>query len=246
MSARLADKRAFITGGANGIGRAGVRRFTAEGAKVAFCDIAHDLGKALADETGATFYKCDVADETAVKSTMQQATEMLGGLDVLYNNAGGGNPRDGKVTDLPLDEFWRTIKVDLFGTFLFCRFGLPAMRASGGGSVINTTSIRALVGTAGADAYTSAKGGVLALTRTLALQWAPDIRVNAVAPGMILTDRVVGMIQGPVQDNPFAHRHLLGMGKAEDIADVALFLASDDSRLMTGAIIPVESGMSAT
>lgn len=244
---RLDGKRALITGGAVGIGRAAVRRFVAEGAKVAFCDIRQAEGETTAAETGASFIACDVSDEAAVAASVQQAAAALGGLDVLYNNAGGGNPRDGKVTELPLDEFWRTIKVDLLGTFLFCRFGLPVLAAGGGGSVINTTSIRALVGTAGADAYTAAKGGVLALTRALALQWAAKhIRVNAIAPGMILTDRVVGMIQGPVESNPFAHRHLLGMGQPEDIADVALFLASDDSRLMTGAIVPVESGMSAT
>lgn len=246
MSGRLAGKRAFITGGAAGIGRAAVRRFVAEGATVAFCDVNAEGGTAVAKETGAAFYACDVSDEAAAEATMARATDALGGLEVLYCNAGGGGPRDGKVTEIPIDEFWRTIKVDLLGTFLFCRFGLPVIRDSGGGSVILTTSIRALIGTAGADAYTTAKGGTMALTRALALQWAPDIRVNAVAPGAILTERVMGLMGGRPDDNPLVQRHLLGAGKPEDIADVALFLASDDSRLMTGAIIPVESGSSAT
>jgi NAD(P)-dependent dehydrogenase (short-subunit alcohol dehydrogenase family) len=244
--ARLEGKRALVTGGAVGIGRAAVRRFTAEGARVAFCDIKQADGERTAAETGATFITCDVTDETAVAATVRQAVVALGGLDVLYNNAGGGNPRDGKVTELPLDEFWRTIKVDLFGTFLFCRFGLPVLAEGGGGSVINTTSIRALIGTAGADAYTSAKGGVLALTRALALQWARhNIRVNAIAPGMILTDRVVGMTPGDPRDNPIGRKHLVGLGQPEDIANMALYLASDESRLVTGAILPVESGASA-
>ena len=128
--------------------------------------------------------------------TVAATVERFGGLQVLYNNAGGATPKDGKVTEIELEEFWRTIGVDLFGTFLGCRYAIPVMVEGGAGSIINTTSIRAMIGTAGADAYTSAKGGVRALTQALALQWAEkNIRVNAIAPGVILTERVRALLR---------------------------------------------------
>ena len=151
--------------------------------------------------------------------------DAFGGLHVLYNNAGGATPKDGKVTEMDLDEFWRTIGVDLFGTFLGCRFGIPVMAKGGGGSIINTTSVRAMIGTPGADAYTSAKGGVRALTQALALQWAAhNIRVNAIAPGVILTERVKALLRA---DDPLFKKSLLGASDPEDVAQMALYLASD-------------------
>ncbi len=174
---------------------------------------------------------------------MRAAVDGFGGLHVLYNNAGGATPKDGKVTDMDLDEFWRTMGVDLFGTFLGCRFAIPAMVEGGGGSIINTTSIRAMVGTAGADAYSAAKGGVRALTQALALQWAAhNIRVNAIAPGVILTERVKALLRA---DDPIYRKSLLGASDPEDVAQMALYLASDASRRVTGAILPVDSGASA-
>jgi NAD(P)-dependent dehydrogenase (short-subunit alcohol dehydrogenase family) len=162
---------------------------------------------------------------------------------VLYNNAGGATPKDGKVTEIELDEFWRTIGVDLFGTFLGCRYAIPVMVEGGGGSIINTTSIRAMIGTAGADAYTSAKGGVRALTQALALQWAEkNIRVNAIAPGVILTERVRALLR---EDDPIFKKSLLGASTPEDVALLALYLASDEARKVTGAILPMDSGASA-
>jgi len=147
------------------------------------------------------------------------------------------------MTDTLLDEFWRTIGVDLYGTFLGCRFALPVMVERGGGSIINTTSIRAMIGTAGADAYTAAKGGVLTLTKALALQWAEHgIRVNAIAPGVVLTERVKAMLS---EDDPIYRKSLLGASEPEDIAQLALYLASDESRRITGAILPADSGASA-
>jgi NAD(P)-dependent dehydrogenase (short-subunit alcohol dehydrogenase family) len=141
-----------------------------------------------------------------------------------------------------LEEFWRTIGVDLFGTFLGCRFAIPVM-VEGGGSIINTTSIRAMIGTTGADAYTSAKGGVRALTQALALQWAAhNIRVNAIAPGVILTERVRGLLRA---DDPIFQKSLLGASEPEDVARMALYLASDEARKVTGTILPMDSGASA-
>ena len=122
----------------------------------------------------AIFLETDVSKPASVEAAVWATVNAFDGLDVLYNNAGGATPGDGKVTEIAIEEFWRTIGVDLLGTFLGCRFALPVMAERGGGSIINTTSVRALIGTAGADAYSAAKGGVLALTRALALQWARE------------------------------------------------------------------------
>lgn len=245
---RLSGKVALITGGAQGIGRASAKLFAAEGAKVAVVDVVADAGeatvKAIRDAGGEAFFRpTDVARPDEVEATVEETVERYGGLDVLYNNAGGATPKDGKVTEVSLDEFWRTIGVDLFGTFLFCRFAIPVMAGRGGGSIINTTSIRAMVGTAGADAYTSAKGGVLTLTKALALQWASSgIRVNAIAPGLVLSERVKKLMR---EDDPIYRKSILGPSEPEDVAPMALYLAADESRRVTGAILPMDSGASA-
>lgn len=246
---RLAGKIAVITGAAAGIGKASAALFAREGATVVMADVKTELGEAAAAsirETGgaAEFVTADVSQEDAVRALIDGAVERHGRLDILYNNAGGATPRDGKVTDMPLDEFWRTISVDLFGPFLGCRFAIPHMERNGGGSIINTTSIRALTGTAGADAYSSAKGGVIALTKALAMQWhTAGIRINAIGPGMVLTERVAAMLDP--ETNPIAIKSLMGPMQPDDIAYLALYLASDESRRITGAIYPAESGASA-
>jgi NAD(P)-dependent dehydrogenase (short-subunit alcohol dehydrogenase family) len=245
---RLQGKVALITGGGRGIGRAAALLFAREGAQLMIADIARAEGEATAAairEGGgeARFVATDVTVPAQVEAAVRAAVEAFGGVHVLYNNAGGATPKDGKVTDMDLDEFWRTIAVDLFGTFLGCRFAIPVMVEGGGGSIINTTSIRAMIGTAGADAYSAAKGGVRALTRALALQWAAhDIRVNAIAPGVILTERVRALLR---EDDPIFQKSLLGASEPEDVAQMALYLASDESRRVTGAILPMDSGASA-
>ena len=173
--ARLAGKVAVITGASSGIGRASSIMFTREGAAVVMADLKADAGEAAAAEIVAAggraeFVTTDVSNEESMRALIDGAAARHGRLDVMYNNAGGATSKDGKVTDMPLEEFWRTIGVDLFGTFLGCRFAIPHMERGGGGSIINTTSIRALIGTAGADAYSAAKGGVLTMTRSLAMQ----------------------------------------------------------------------------
>ena len=245
---RLKDKRVLITGSASGIGRAAARLFAAEGARHTLCDRDHLQNKDLAHEIDATgghaqAIQTDVGEPDDMQNAVNAAVDTYGGLDVLYNNAGGATARDGSVTEIELDEFWRTIRVDLFGTVLGCRFAIPHLVQAGGGSIINTTSIRAMIGTEGADAYTSAKGGVVTLTRALALQWAQaGIRVNAIAPGVILTDRVRTMLR---DDDPVRVKTPLGPSEPEDVAPLALYLASDESRQMTGMILPLDGGASA-
>jgi len=245
---RLDGKIALITGAGCGIGRAAAQLFAAEGAKVALAEIALADGEATVEAIrsaggDARLIETDVARPESVEAAVKATLDAFGGLHVLYNNAGGATARDGKVTDMALNEFWRTIGVDLFGTFLGCRFALPVMAAAGGGSIINTTSIRALIGTAGADAYTAAKGGVLTLTKALALQWASaGIRINAIAPGVVLSERVRALLK---EDDPIFRKSLLGASEPADVAQLALYLASDESRRVTGAILPVDSGASA-
>ena len=245
---RLTNKRVLITGSASGIGRATARLFAAEGAQLTLCDRDHLQNENLVheiDETGGQVQaiQTDVGEPDDMQNAVNAAVATYGGLDVLYNNAGGATAKDGKVTEIELDEFWRTIRVDLFGTVLGCRFAIPHLVQAGGGSIINTTSIRAMIGTEGADAYTSAKGGVVTLTRALALQWAKSgIRVNAIAPGVILTDRVRTMLR---DDDPVRVKTPLGPSEPEDVAPLALYLASDESRQMTGMILPLDGGASA-
>ena len=246
--ARLAGKVAVITGAASGIGKASSALFAREGAVVVMADLKREAGEAAAAEIVAAggkaeFVVTDVSKEDDVRTLIDGAASRHGRLDVLYNNAGGATGKDGKVTEMPLDEFWRTMSVDLFGTFLGCRFAIPHMVAGGVGSIINTTSIRALIGTAGADAYSAAKGGVLTLTRSLAMQWhTAKIRVNAIGPGVVATERVKAMLK---PDDPLVAKSLMGVLEPDDIAYMALYLASDESRRITGAILPAESGASA-
>lgn len=167
----------------------------------------------------------------------------FGGLHILHNNAGGSTPRDGTVVKAPIEEFWRVIKLDVFGTFLGCRCGIPELMKSGGGAVINMASNLALMGIAGRDCYTAAKGAVAALTRSLAVEFAPTVRVNALAPSVTMTDRVRKLAEGNAAVDRLAKSHLLGLIAPEDIANAAVFLASDEARMITGQILPVDSGV---
>ncbi|MGI9436818.1 MAG: SDR family NAD(P)-dependent oxidoreductase [Geminicoccaceae bacterium] len=245
---RLNGKVAIITGAGAGIGKASALLFAKEGAKVGVLEKKAEFGGATADAINAgggdaLFVETDVVEPDQMESALKTVAARFGGVDVLYNNAGGATANDGKVTEIPLDEFWRTIGVDLFGTFLGCRFAIPYMVERGGGSIINTTSIRAMIGTSGADAYTSAKGGVLTLTKSLALQWAEQkIRVNAIAPGVVLSERVRELVR---TDDPIYKKSILGPSEPEDVAPLTVFLASDESKQITGAIMPIDSGASA-
>lgn len=244
--ARLEGKAAFITGAGAGIGRATAILFAREGARVAVADINIAAAEETADLAGhgAIALKTDVTDEASISAAIAATVEKFGRLDILHNNAGGSTPQDNNVVEVPVEEFWRVIKLDLFGTFLGCRYGIPALIRSGGGAVINMSSNMALMGVPGRDCYTAAKGGVAALTRSLAVEFAAQrVRVNAIAPSATMTERLKKLVQLNPAVNKLAESHLLGQIEPGDIANAALYLASDESRAMTGQIMAVDSGV---
>lgn len=166
--ARMSNKVAFITGGGSGIGQATAKRFAEEGAKVVIAEIVPDLGEAAAESARAMagnsggdahFVHCDVTDRAAVEAAVAETVAKYGKLDVLHNNAGGSTTADGPVTEAPEEEFWRVIKLDLYGTFLCSKIAIPEIIKAGGGSVINMSSNVALMALPGRDCYTAAKGG---------------------------------------------------------------------------------------
>lgn len=248
---RLEGKVAFITGGGAGIGRASALLFAQEGAQVVIAERDTAAGEQTAaiveKSTGrpARFIHTDVTEPESLEAAVHQTVTDFGRFDVLYNNAGGSTVRDRRVTDAPVDEFWSKMKLDLFGTWLGCRYGIQAMMDAGnGGSVINSTSIFALIGTHGKDAYTAAKGAVSALTRSMAVEYAQyRIRVNAVAPGATATERVLKLLEDDGVTSKSLDGQLFGLVQPEDIARAALYLASDDSRSTTGHILAVDGGL---
>ncbi len=247
--ARLDGKIAFITGGGSGIGRAASVLFARENAKV----IVTDINLAAAEETAqqaiaaggdAIALHMDVTEPDSWQAGLAKATEKYGLINVLYNNAGGSTQVDDTAVNVPLEEFWRAIKLDLFGTFLGCRFGIPEIIKAGGGSVINMASNVALMGFPGRDAYTAAKGGVASITRSLAVSYAPQkVRVNAIAPSVTLSPRVIALMAANEAVKRIGESHLLGLGEPMDVAYAAIYLASDESRITTGTILRVDSGV---
>jgi NAD(P)-dependent dehydrogenase (short-subunit alcohol dehydrogenase family) len=193
---------------------------------------------------GAIAIRTDVTDEASVQAAVRATVQQFGVLHVLHNNAGGSTSQDSTVVDAPIEEFWRVVKLDLFGTFLGCRVGIPEIIKAGGGSVINMSSNVALMGIAGRDCYTAAKGGIAAMTRSMAVEFAPQrVRVNAIAPSATMTERVRKLVAGNAALDKLANSHLLGLIEPTDIANMALMLASDESRMVTGQVYPVDSGV---
>jgi NAD(P)-dependent dehydrogenase (short-subunit alcohol dehydrogenase family) len=242
---RLAGGGPLIPGGGGGSAPPTAIRMAAEGARVAVVEINSAAGEETAHlaGNGAIALRADVTDESSVEQAVRQVVAHFGGLHVLHNNAGGSTPLDGSVVDAPIEEFWRVIRLDLFGTFLGSRFGIPAIRASGGGAVINMASNLALMGIAGRDCYTAAKGAVAALTRSMAVEFAPEVRVNALAPSATMTERVRRLMEGNPAIEKLAKSHLLGLIAPEDVANAAVFLASAEARMITGQVVPVDSGV---
>jgi NAD(P)-dependent dehydrogenase (short-subunit alcohol dehydrogenase family) len=250
--ARLAGKVALITGGGGGIGRATAEGFAEEGAKVVIAEIDRESGEAAAQSArarggnaggDALFVHTDVRERASVEAALAETIKRFGKLDILHNNAGGSSPVDGPVTEVSEEEFWRAIKLDLFGTFLCSKLGIPHIVKAGGGSIINMSSVVALKALPGRDCYTAAKGAIAAMTRSMAVEYAPHkIRVNAIAPGVVLSERVKKLLANSKDIEKLAATHLLGLGLPRHIAETAVHLASDESSLTTGQIVSVDSG----
>lgn len=251
---RLKGKVAFITGSGSGIGRAAAERFAEEGAKVVIAEIDEAGGEAAAcaaRECGsltsgdAFSIRCDVSNRSSVEAAITATIERYGRLDILYNNAGGSTVADGMVTEVDDVEFWRAITLDLYGTFLCCKIAIPELIKSGGGSIINTASIAAIKAFPGHDCYTAAKGGVASLTRSMAVEYAPQkIRVNALAPAVTLTARVRERMSKSGDVHKLAAKHLLGLITPLEVAEMAVYLASNESRVVTGQVFSIDSGAS--
>jgi NAD(P)-dependent dehydrogenase (short-subunit alcohol dehydrogenase family) len=247
---RLNNKVAVITGAGSGIARAAAKIFAREGASVVVAELDEEKGRSIADEIGAAaiFIHTDVTDEKSIENTMNAAVKTFGGLNVLFNCAGGSVPNDTIVTEVDLEVWEHTIPLDLRGPFLCSRFGIPKIIESGGGSVINVSSVVALRGNHPAHVYSAAKGGLISLTRSLAGAYSSEgVRANVICPGMIATDRIKAK---PSSNRRAAmvqsyRSYEFGSGEPEDIANIALFLASDESRMVNGAVIPADGGISA-
>lgn len=249
---RLAGKVALITGAASGIGRATAERFAEEGARLALFDLDAAAGeRALADaqEAGAeaVFVAGDVSRSEDVKAAVAETVAAFGRLDVLVNSAGvlllG---KDVPVADLAEEVWDRVIAVNLTGTFLACKHAIPEMIKSGGGSIVNVASVSAFIGWDVTGAYSASKGGMVALTRDVAHAYARfNIRANAVCPGNIDTPMVASIVDDPVFQADVEKMPLKRLGQPEEIANVAVFLASDEASFATGASFIVDGGLTA-
>ena len=247
---RLANKVALITGGASGMGRIAAQRFVAEGAKVVVVDYSGDAGRAVAESLGAaaTFVQADVSKADQCDAMVAHAVSHFGGLHVLYNNAGVFPNDDGGVLDTPEATWERVMEINLKGVWLGCRAGIPAMVESGGGSIINVASFVALMGAATAQiAYTASKGGVLAMTREIAVEWArKGIRANSLCPGPVDTPLLAELMSDPARKaRRLVHIPMGRLAQAEEIVNAALFLASDEASYITGSQLVVDGGITA-
>jgi NAD(P)-dependent dehydrogenase (short-subunit alcohol dehydrogenase family) len=232
---------AVVTGGASGIGAATARRFAAEGARVAVLDRDADGAEQVASEVDGTAHPVDVRDGDAVDAAIAQVMAGLGRIDVLVNNAGIGDLRPLHTVD---DKLWhRLIDVNLTGTFNATRAVVPHMLAGGGGTIVNNASLSGLMPTRNEAAYSAAKAGVIALTKSGALEYGPTVRVNCVAPGHIRTPLTAVWEQMPDAFAPIADAIPLGrIGEADEVAEVILFLASRRSSYVTGQTIVIDGG----
>lgn len=252
-TSRLAGKVAIITGAGSGIGAASVRLFAREGASVGVCDLEQAEVDAVVGEIEAAGghalgMVADVSDARQVEDLIDAVAGRFGRLDVLFSNAGISGR--GAVVEMPEEEFRRTLDVNLLGSFLCSKHAIPHLAASGGGSIIFTASELALVGSRNNAAYTASKAALIGLARSMALDHAPQrIRVNVLCPGPIDTPMLRRSIER--HENPDAYEQMiidetpLGIGQPEEIARVALFLASNDSSYMTGSTVVVDGGATA-
>lgn len=257
MSGRLQGRVALITGASSGLGRAVARRFAVEGAKVVVADIADEAGRAVAAEIGtaAAFVHCDHTSSEECRQAVAFAVERFGALDILHSNAGG--PFTGSFEEVDDELMERVLSVNLTGALKMTRAALPALRASAannpaGASLLFTSSLQGLKAKPNFSLYTVAKHGIIGLTRSLALELAPhNVRVNAICPTVTETPMLQAFLPGMAGDRDEAMRRfratipLARMPEPEDIAAAALFLASDEARVITGVALPVDGGQMA-
>jgi len=249
MTARLTDRVAVITGAGGGIGLATARRFAAEGAKVVCADIDEDAGGKAAAEVDGLFVKVDVTSEDDVRAMFQTAVDRYGRLDIAFNNAGISPTDDDSIATTGLDVWQRVQDVNLTSVYLCCKYAIEHMRAGGRGSIINTASFVAVMGSATSQiSYTASKGGVLAMSRELGVQFARDgIRVNALCPGPVNTPLLRELF---AKDPERAARRLVHVplgrfAEPDEIAGAVAFLASDDASFITASTFLVDGGISA-
>jgi NAD(P)-dependent dehydrogenase (short-subunit alcohol dehydrogenase family) len=248
MTERFSGRTAVVTGGGSGIGLATVRRLASEGARIVVADIDAGAGKAAADEVSGLFVQTDVTSETQVEALFAAAADTYGSVDVAFNNAGISPPDDDSILDTGLDAWRRVQEVNLTSVFLCCKAVIPHMQRQGRGAIVNTASFVAVMGAATSQiSYTASKGGVLAMTRELGVQFAREgIRVNALCPGPVDTPLLQELFAA---DPERAQRRLvhIPMGRfarAEEIASTVAFLASDDASFITASTFLVDGGIS--
>lgn len=249
---RLKNKVAIITGAGSGQGRAAALVFSREGAKIVVSDWKPELGDetvTLVKQAGgeAIFIRTDVSESADVQNLVRTTVSTYGRIDILYNNAGVGFSSPLSMADVintPEADWDRVIAINLRSMYLTAKYGIPEMIKSGGGSIINTASIAALIGSESAHAYTASKGGMIALTRAVAVEFGPkNIRVNAICPGAIDTPMIAPVVN-PIRESggSFMTSPIRRLGTPEDIAYCALYLASDESTFVTGATFVVDGG----
>jgi NAD(P)-dependent dehydrogenase (short-subunit alcohol dehydrogenase family) len=250
---RLQNKVAVITGAGSGIGRESALLFAREGARVVVADVNDDAGQAVVEELRAAggeavYVRADVSKSAEAEGMIRAAEESFGRLDVLFNNAGISHAKDDDAVATEEEVWDLTMNINLKGVFLGCKYGIPALRRAGGGSIINTASFVALLGAATPQlAYTASKGGVLAMTRELAVIHAREnIRVNALCPGPLRTELLMKYLDTEEKrQRRLVHVPMGRFGEAREIAQAALFLASDESSFTTGATFLVDGGITA-